>query len=101
MKLRSAQFVLLVLLFSSLGLSDRSSLSLADDLIGSGCGVLLSQQSIARNVPSARPLTHATASAAQQQLAPAHQRSLTHAWTMPHPAAQAVALQATSAIARA
>ena len=101
MKLRSAQFVLLVLLFSSLGLSDRSSLSLADDLIGSGCGVLLSQQTVARNALSARPLTHAAPSAAQQELAPAYQHSLTQAWTMPHPAAHAAFLQAVTANARA
>ena len=103
MKLRSAQFVLLVLLFSAFGLPEGSSLHLAGELVGSGSdsGILLSQRAAVQGTLEARPFPSTALPILPQELSPTHRESLRRAWTMPHPAAQATFLQATSTNARA
>ena len=92
MKLRSAQFVLLVLLLTSLRLSEGSALRMADELLVGPTRVRLSQTSETDARPTAAQARIATA-ARQPELPLAALRA---AWTMRQPAAQAVAVQAVT-----
>jgi hypothetical protein len=100
MKLRSAQFVLLVLLFSSLSLSEGSSLRLADELIGSAVGIRLAPRTLSASV--AEPASPGIRlPAASYRLAPAGRTTLAGVWSMREPAAHSALIQATTGNARA
>ena len=92
MKLRSAQFVLLVLLFSSLSLSEVSSLRLADEIIGTSS--VASARTPARSQRQIQPLP---SEAGANQVEDQPIAAIRQAWTMRAPAAQAASLQAVTA----
>ena len=97
MKLRSTQFVLLVLLFTSLSLSEGSTLRLANDVMGqSALSVRSLAGSVARNVPTK---TAGGRSHAVTQAAPVRALAASHRpWTMRAPAAHAAAVQTRSSL---
>ena len=100
MKLRSAQFVLLVLLFSSLSLSEGATLRLAKQSLGSGS--LRLHSTAVRTAAAAEPLARvARASDAEDRLPPESRTTLAGVWPMRHPAAQAASVQDATANARA
>ena len=102
MKRCSAQFVLLVLLCSSLGLAEGSSLRIVDELIGKTNAVRLTQRGAGGT--TTRPMatrTGVTYPADGLQLPSAVHRALRLVWTMSQPAADAAAIQATTSNARA
>ena len=101
MKLRSAQFVLLVLLLSSLRLSEGSSLRLADELIGN-TGATLSQRATSRTLRQpGTASTQALAATPVQDLSASGRRILRAAWSMRQPAAHAVSVHTLCAAAPA
>ena len=98
MKLRSAQFVLLVLLFTSLSLSEGSTLRLANDF--------MAQAAVSARTPDAHGAARSASGCANgrhrgvSQAAPVSALAVSNQpWTMRAPAAHAVLVATVSSLA--
>ena len=100
MKLRSAQFALLVLLFTSLSVAEASACPLAGEWAAISAGLRISPGMVASGSQRANEALGGDAGTLRPRLLPEAQRSaLQRVWPMRQAARQAAAVQASSAFA--